>query len=120
MLVRTLLLIVAIGASLAIVGGVAAAPAKDGIKFTFTLSPTPPATQTDIEMSCTEVAEGRHGRYECHNTGGPNPFPPKDTKSIVTPFPGGKDTIIAYPDGRVVDKGTFKLPKECVSLLTCL
>jgi hypothetical protein len=117
--VRTLLLTVAIGASLAI-AGVAAAPAKDGLKVSFTLAPTPPLTQTLIAMNCTEVAEGRQVTYECHNTGGPNPFPPKDTKSVTFTFPGGTDTVTAYPDGQVTDNGTFKLSKECPSLLACL
>ena len=73
---RTLLLTVAIGASLAI-AGVAAAPAKDDFpKFTFPLGPVPPLTQTTIEMTCTQAAESRHGRYDCHNSGGPNPNPP--------------------------------------------
>jgi len=116
---RTLLLAVAIGASLAI-AGVAAAPAKDGLKISFSLAPVPPLTQTLIAMNCTEVAEGRHGTFACHNTGGPNPFPPKDTKSVTIASPGGTEEITAYPDGQVTDNGTFKLPKECPSLLACL
>lgn len=120
MFLRTLLLTVAIGASLAI-AGVAAAPAKDDVpKFTFTLGPTPPLTQTPIEMKCTEVVQGGHGSYDCHNTGGPNPDPPKDTKSIVTLFPGGKDTLTAYPDGQVTEIGTFKLSKGCSSFSCAL
>jgi hypothetical protein len=118
---RTLLLTVAIGASLAI-AGVAAAPAKDDFpKFTFPLGPVPPLTQTTIEMTCTQAAEGRHGRYDCHNSGGPNPNPPKDTTSLrFGADQGGPFTITAYPDGQVTLIGRFKLPKGCTSLLSCL
>jgi len=116
---RTLLLTVATGASLAIVG-VAAAPAKDGLKISFSLAPLPPLTQTLIPMNCTEVAEGRQGTFSCHNTGGPNPFPPKDTKAVTFASAGGTEVITAYPDGQVTDNGTFKLPKGCPSLLACL
>ena len=109
MYLRTLLLAVAIGASLAI-AGVAAAPAKDGLKISFSLAPVPPLTQTLIAMNCTEVAEGRHGTFACHNTGGPNPFPPKDTKSVKVTIEGpNKVKVTAYPDGEVVAFGRLKV-----------
>src|SRR2546423_14406283 len=80
MFVRMLLVTVSLCAALA-VGGVAAAPAKDGIKFPTTADPIPPITQVPLPFTCRVTFEGSIAYLECHNTVS-NPNPPKDETTI--------------------------------------
>lgn len=102
MFVRTLLLTTCLGASLAI-AGVAAAPAKDGFKIPESLEPIPPLTQTDLPVICQVTFEdhGRKEYVECRNTV-PNPFPPKDQKTLKFQDGPFKEQVTAWPDGRVL------------------
>ena len=59
MLVRMLLVTVSICAALAVTG-VAAAPAKDGIKIDITVDPLPPITQVPLPFTCRGDARRKH------------------------------------------------------------
>ncbi|SRR5581483_4056940 len=108
MFARTFLLTICLGVSLT-VAGVAAAPAG-GFKLPGTLSPTPPLTRTALPLNCHLTPEGNLYLLECHNTD-PNPFPPKDTKSLTVREAGVTLKVTAYPDGDVVLTGRVKASK---------
>ena len=71
-------------ACLGVFAAVAAAgvSAKDGFKITLTLDPVPPATQTTLAFNCEVTFEGKVAYIDCHNAE-PNPFPPKDEKTVT-------------------------------------
>jgi hypothetical protein len=94
-----LLVTVSLCATLA-VAGVAAAPAKDGIKFDTTVDPIPPITQVPLPFTCRVTFEASIAYIECHNTA-PNPNPPKDEKTVKIDCDGGPGKVTGYPDGQV-------------------
>ena len=90
-------------ACLGVFAAVAAAGvlAKDGFKITLTLDPVPPATQTTLAFNCEVTFEGKVAYIDCHNAE-PNPFPPKDEKTVTVREGTAKLKLTAYPDGEVV------------------
>jgi hypothetical protein len=101
MLGRTLILSLCLGAAL-IAFGASGAPAKPGEKGTLTLPAMPPITKVAIDFACTLTPDqGRVDKLDCHNTGGPYPYPPKDTKVYKVRDPISRATLTLYPDGEV-------------------
>jgi hypothetical protein len=94
---RILLLTFVVGALFA-VGGVSSATAKDGEKLPGTLT----VNGDIIPLACNAVIEGNVATITCHNKGGPNPHPPKDTKVLKLRENGENLIVTLYPDGSVV------------------
>jgi hypothetical protein len=100
MFIRTLFLGACLAVALAV--GVAVAPAKVGEKGTITIPAIPGITQTAIDFACAITLEqGRVFKLDCHNTGGPYAYPPKDKKVYKVSDNSGRATLTLYPDGQV-------------------
>ncbi len=98
---RSAVLSLCLAAALAVVG-VTGTPAKTGEKGTLTIPAMPPITQVDIVFACTLTHDqGRIDKLDCHNSGGPYPYPPKDTKVYKVGDPVSRATLTLYPDGEV-------------------
>jgi hypothetical protein len=109
MIRRTLLLTICAGLLAAVAAG--GASAKDGFKMTVTLDPVPPITQTPLDLNCEFTLDegGKFVYVDCHSAE-PNPYPPKDEKTVRMTIVGpNKVKLTAYPDGEVVATGRLKV-----------
>jgi hypothetical protein len=96
---RMLLMVVSLGVFAAVAAG--GVSAKEIVKVTFTIDPIPPLTQTPLLLNCDVTLKGTLAYLDCHNAA-PNPYPPKDEKTLKVQFGPNKFKATAYPDGEVV------------------